>query len=69
MVTIKIDKKEIGENHETFFIAEAGLNHNGDIDIAKKLIDKAFESGADAIKFQTFRSEDRSQPGRCGQDY
>ena len=58
MVTIKIDKKEIGENHETFFIAEAGLNHNGDIDIAKKLIDKAFESGADAIKFQTFRSEE-----------
>ncbi|MCF6463983.1 N-acetylneuraminate synthase [Clostridium sp. Cult1] len=40
-----------------FVIAEAGVNHNGDISIAKKLIDKAFEAGADAIKFQTFKAE------------
>ncbi|WP_028982328.1 N-acetylneuraminate synthase [Sporocytophaga myxococcoides] len=37
-------------------IAEAGVNHNGSIDIAKKLIDKAFEAGADIIKFQTFKA-------------
>ncbi|KAI3350330.1 N-acetylneuraminate synthase [Clostridium botulinum] len=41
-----------------FIIAEAGVNHNGDINIAKKLIDIACEAGVDAIKFQTFKSED-----------
>lgn len=40
-----------------FIIAEAGVNHNGDINIAKKLVDKAKEAGVDAIKFQTFRAE------------
>ena len=40
-----------------FIIAEAGVNHNGDINLAKKLIDVAKEAGADAIKFQTFISE------------
>src|SRR3989338_2257694 len=58
MVTIKINNREIGQNKKTYFIAEAGLNHNGDINIAKKLVDKAFESGADAIKFQTYKSEE-----------
>lgn len=41
----------------TFIIAEAGVNHNGSIDLAYKLIDVAYESGADAIKFQTFLAE------------
>jgi len=41
----------------TYFIAEAGLNHNGQIDIAKKMIDVARDAGADAIKFQTYKSE------------
>lgn len=41
----------------TFIIAEAGVNHNGDIRLAKKLIDSARESGADAVKFQTFVPE------------
>lgn len=41
-----------------FIIAEAGVNHNGDLDIAKKLIDKAVEAGADAVKFQTFKAEE-----------
>lgn len=40
-----------------FIIAEAGVNHNGDINIAKKLIDAAAEAGADAVKFQTFKAE------------
>lgn len=38
-------------------IAEAGVNHNGSIDLAKQLIDKAVEAGVDIIKFQTFKSE------------
>ena len=41
-----------------FIIAEAGVNHNGDINLAKKLVDVAKECGADAIKFQTFKAEE-----------
>jgi len=40
-----------------FIIAEAGVNHNGSVDLAKKLIDVASISGADAVKFQTFKAE------------
>ena len=40
-----------------FIIAEAGVNHNGSIELAFKLIDAAVESGADAVKFQTFKAE------------
>lgn len=40
-----------------YIIAEAGVNHNGDIELAKKLIDEAKKSGADAVKFQTFKAE------------
>lgn len=40
-----------------FIIAEAGVNHNGDINLAKMLIDKAVEAGVDAVKFQTWKTE------------
>ena len=40
-----------------YIIAEAGVNHNGDIDLAYRLVDAAKEAGADCIKFQTFKSE------------
>ena len=40
-----------------FIIAEAGVNHNGSIDLAKKLIDVASDAGADAVKFQSFKAE------------
>ena len=42
---------------KVFIIAEAGVNHNGSLQIAKKLIDAAVESGANAVKFQTFKAE------------
>ncbi|QXE00954.1 N-acetylneuraminate synthase [Terribacillus sp. DMT04] len=42
---------------KTFIIAEAGVNHNGSLDLAYKLIDAAVDAGADAIKFQTFKTE------------
>ena len=54
---ISIDGKKIGSNFDPYFIAEAGLNHNGDINLAKKMIDAALDCGADAIKFQTYISE------------
>ncbi len=42
---------------KVFIIAEAGVNHNGSIELAKKLIDVAVDSGVDAVKFQTFKAE------------
>jgi N,N'-diacetyllegionaminate synthase len=44
-------------NKKVIIIAEAGVNHNGDINIAKRLIDAAAEAGADYVKFQTFKAE------------
>jgi len=44
-------------SNKVFIIAEAGVNHNGSIELAKKLIDVASESGVDAVKFQTFKAE------------
>ena len=52
---MKIGNKTIGE--EVFIIAEAGVNHNGELSIAKELIDKAAEAKVDAVKFQTFQAE------------
>jgi len=42
---------------KTFIIAEAGVNHNGSLELAKKLVDVAVEAGVDAVKFQTFKAE------------
>jgi N-acetylneuraminate synthase len=57
MAEVKIGNKWIGDNKPCFIIAEAGVNHNGDVNLAKKLIDAAKRAGADAVKFQTFRAE------------
>lgn len=42
--------------YHTTIIAEAGVNHNGDLDLAKQLVDIAAEAGADLVKFQTFKA-------------
>jgi len=55
--TIKVANREISETAPVFIIAEAGVNHNGDIIVAKKLIDIAATAGADAVKFQAFKTE------------
>lgn len=45
------------EEQHTLIIAEAGVNHNGDLDMARRLIDAAAEAGVDYVKFQTFKTE------------
>lgn len=54
---IKIGKKIISKKSPCYIIAEAGVNHNGSFKLAKKLVDAACGAGADAVKFQTFKSE------------
>jgi N-acetylneuraminate synthase/N,N'-diacetyllegionaminate synthase len=54
---VKIGNKLIGEEEPCFIIAEAGVNHNGSVEQAKKLIDAAKDAEADAVKFQTFNAE------------
>jgi N-acetylneuraminate synthase len=50
--TLKIGEKNVGKGHPVYIVGEIGLNHNGDIVIAKKLIDLALLAGCDAVKFQ-----------------
>ena len=52
MTTIKIGNKLVGDNQPCFIIAEIGINHNGELSMAKKLIDMAIDCGCDAVKFQ-----------------
>lgn len=54
---------------QVFFIAEAGVNHNGDVELAKRLIEIAAESGADAVKFQTFKAENLVTSSAVMADY
>ena len=54
---IELSNKTISENHPVFIIAEAGVNHDGNINKAKKMIDVAVKSGADAVKFQALKTE------------
>jgi len=69
MQQLTIGKKELGSQHPCFIIAEAGVNHNGDTALAKKLIDAAIEAGADAVKFQTFKAEKIVTPTAEKADY
>ena len=57
--TFSLGKKIIGDNQPSYLIAEIGLNHNGDLSLAQKLIDEAINAGADAVKFQSYRAENR----------
>lgn len=49
---VKVGNREIGDNRPTFIIAEIGINHNGSVELAKKMISGAVAAGADCVKFQ-----------------
>lgn len=53
---VEIEGKKIGRGNAPYFVAEIGNNHNGDLALAKKMIDAAVACGADAVKFQSWRS-------------
>lgn len=53
---VEIANKRVGPGHPCFVIAEAGVNHNGNLDLALELVDAAVRAGVDAVKFQTFRA-------------
>lgn len=55
---IKIGDRKISADEPCFIIAEAGVNHGGDMNLARKLIDVAVEANADAVKFQAFRTDE-----------
>jgi N-acetylneuraminate synthase len=57
MRKVRIGDRYVGEGECVFIIAEAGVNHNGDIQLANRLVDVAAEAGADAVKFQTFKAD------------
>jgi protoporphyrinogen oxidase len=56
---VALGDKNVGDGQKPFIIAEAGLNHNGSLEMACQLIDRAAEAGCDAIKFQTYKAENR----------
>ena len=61
--------RTIGPGHPCFVIAEAGVNHNGDPELARRLVDLAADAGADAVKFQTFDPARVASPGAPKADY
>ena len=57
MAVVEIGGRKVGPGHPCFVIAEAGVNHNGDLEVARDLVRIAARAGADAIKFQTFSAD------------
>lgn len=56
-MNVRIGTREVGPDHPCLVVAEAGVNHNGELELARRLVGVAADAGADAVKFQTFRAE------------
>ncbi len=67
--SITLHNKPVGYGHCCFIIAEVGVNHNGDVAMARQLIDVAVQGGADAVKFQTFAARRLVSPDAPRADY
>ena len=64
---IKIGNRMVGEGHPAYIIAEIGINHNGDLHVAKQMIDAAVHAGVDAVKFQKRTPEIATPPEQRNQ--
>lgn len=62
MKKLVIDGKTVGDGFPVYVIAEIGINHNGDVSLAKEMVASAWEAGADAVKIQTFITKDFLHP-------
>jgi sialic acid synthase SpsE len=69
MIPININGKFIGDGYPAYIIAEVGINHNGDVSLAKEMIAAAWDSGADAVKIQTFITKEFLHPSHPGYKY
>lgn len=58
MTSLRVGDRTIGAGHPCFLAAEIGINHNGDLELAHRMIDTAADAGVDAVKFQNYRTED-----------
>ncbi len=56
---IKLGNKTVGDGHPGYIIGEIGINHKGDLNIAKQLIDAAVQAGVDAVSFKSARGDCR----------
>src|SRR6187402_3329108 len=69
MDEVRAGSRRIGRGHPCLIAAEVGINHNGDLDLALRSIDAAAEAGADAVKFQNYRTEDFLSDDRLSYSY
>lgn len=69
MKMVRIGNKVVGDGHPAYVIAEIGINHNGDVSLAKEMVSAAWATGADAVKIQTFVTRAFLHPTHPGFQY
>jgi sialic acid synthase SpsE len=67
--SIVLGERRVSADHPCYIIAEIGVNHNGDVELAHQLIDAAVQTGADAVKFQTYVTDELVVAGAVQADY